>query len=514
MSSPTGHAAEKSYFHHFIPQFILRKYSDYVDPHPETLVRDKAIEKARKKAKNRANVKILDLRDGYEKAQLRRCKASKIMGVPDMYQDADPACIDVNEIEKKLSDLEQQASKILRQIETDFLQGKAASQLVRSDKDTLRRFFSIMLFRNRTIHGKYEKSTDDYNADDREMVLQYMQKEGFTTPKAVWLANIRAFLDVRLDHDDARWSAELLRRALPLDAAWFIDKMTGTFLSFCTPQESSDEFILTQNAYSIFEGPNTSQGWTDWHTFAPINHKLLVIMRRNVLQSIFVSDGNSEQLVEKWEKQRHATIEKLAAVFEDRSDTQSLLQDLPIYRPQISYGARTGVEDGQITNRITTGLRDDDTFLFKFYPLSTNHVQRINSFFLEEALDTQAIVYKSDTGLRRALEAYLETNSTYYKLVKSIPGEGGFRNIMKIPRNGRSVIQFGYPFEYRHERYLQTLERLAKQIGSQIEARYSVTVPKALGLSPRWPSEFSKRYRMLGRLIHICVVCMPNQIAL
>jgi hypothetical protein len=47
----------------------------------------------------------------------------------------------------------------------------------------------------------------------------------------------------------------------------------------------SDEFILTENAYGVFEGPNSYQGWTDWHVFAPTNPRLLVVMRQNILES-------------------------------------------------------------------------------------------------------------------------------------------------------------------------------------------------------------------------------------
>src|SRR6266536_1096192 len=98
--------------------------------------------------------------------------------------------------------------------------------------------------------------------------MKYMEEKGFEDPKTVWLANIRAFLDVTLGHDDERWIEEISQKAYPLDARWFVGHLTTTFLSFCCPTaDSFDEFVLTQNGYSIFEGPSEEDQWTDWHVF-------------------------------------------------------------------------------------------------------------------------------------------------------------------------------------------------------------------------------------------------------
>lgn len=41
----------------------------------------------------------------------------------------------------------------------------------------------------------------------------------------------------------------------PADAALFIFHAQHSYMVFCTPAEKDDEFILTDQAYNLFEGP-------------------------------------------------------------------------------------------------------------------------------------------------------------------------------------------------------------------------------------------------------------------
>lgn len=77
-----------------------------------------------------------------------------------------------------------------------------------------------MMYRNRTFANRYEKSTEDYNSNDRDSMLAYMKEKGFDKPRDVWFHNIHAFLDVSLSRE---WGKEIIDRAYPADAQWFIN---------------------------------------------------------------------------------------------------------------------------------------------------------------------------------------------------------------------------------------------------------------------------------------------------
>ncbi len=78
------------------------------------------------------------------------------------------------------------------------------------------------------------------------------------------------------------------------------------FMAICTPSDPRDEFIVTDNCYHIFEGPNHVQlrpeaaktddgAWTSFHEFAPISPKL----RLSCGASSSHRDKSSSQLKQK-----------------------------------------------------------------------------------------------------------------------------------------------------------------------------------------------------------------------
>jgi hypothetical protein len=185
-----------------------------------------------------------------------------------------------------------------------------------------------MLYRNRTFENRYEKSREDYNAEDRVPMMRYMEEKGSQVPKAVCFANIRAFIDVPLGNDISRWAEEILERAFPLDAQWFITHWTSTFLSFCCPAaDSSDEFVLPENAFDIFDGLREEQQWTDWHVFTPISPHIIIVLRKNILQ---------KNVLPELENSRQKILKSILSIcFEDPCAAQSSLIDLPLEKPQI-----------------------------------------------------------------------------------------------------------------------------------------------------------------------------------
>jgi hypothetical protein len=90
----------------------------------------------------------------------------------------------------------------------------------------------------------------------------------------------------------------------------------------------------------------------------------------------------------------------------DRLRANSCLEDLPISKARNSYtnmvNGRLVLADGEDGT-----LRSGDKFCFRFFLISTNHVNTINSIMLEESCAISTIVFKSKVSARRALEFYL-----------------------------------------------------------------------------------------------------------
>jgi hypothetical protein len=74
---------------------------------------------------------------------------------------------------------------------------------------------------------------------------------------------------------------ELRKCIYPHDADRFIIQSQMTYLSLCTPSAQDDEYVLTENAYNIHEGPNSflisqdtgesvTKCYTGFHVFAVI----------------------------------------------------------------------------------------------------------------------------------------------------------------------------------------------------------------------------------------------------
>lgn len=259
--------------------------------------------------------------------------------------------------------LEQPVSKIIESIEKDFIDGKTATVVARPQKDLLRKFIFIMAYRNRKFYQRFGGEEDDYDSNDRAELLAYMHEKGFSKPKDVWLNNIRAFIDVDLQKEDECWKGWLMDRAYPSDAGWFWKNMTNSYLCFCTPKDIDEEFVLTQNAYGIFEGPCDHRSWTDWHTFAPVNHRLVIISRSQYLGGI---PNIPSRLAKAFAEVQRNVVKAVTSLYEDSAEAHSWLADLPVSRPIPSYMTLRSSPDNDL---LSHKLAPEDTFTFRFFAL-------------------------------------------------------------------------------------------------------------------------------------------------
>jgi hypothetical protein len=140
--------------------------------------------------------------------------------------------------------------------------------------------------------------------------------------------------------------------------------------------------------------------------------------------------------------------------------------------------------------------RSNHKFCFRFFPISTEHVNKMNCVMLEESCKISTIVFKSQLAARKTLEYYL-----------SMPSERGKTRNFKVVGAGPDDPRLAC---------LKKLEQAAKQLGSDTTAVYQLQMSevtedgefnvlaemlaKAL---PKEPTQLMKLYAKLGQLIAV-----------
>jgi hypothetical protein len=432
-------------------------------------------------------------------AELTETPVSRTFGLTDMYRDFADAT-NQHYLEEQLSRLESRAGETISKIRKAFEAGERDIWITRLDRDVLRKFLFIMKYRGSTAHKRfYHQGTESYSADDREKLLKYMREKGYQKPVDVWFANIKAILELKMD-PKGEWMTELKKCVYPDDAEWCIMHMQMMYLALCTPSGQDDEFLLTENAYSIHEGPvslnidqatgeSTVTCYTEFHVFAPISPKLIIVLRSFVLP---VAEEDTNENIRRY---RETMFQLNAIQHNDPLTANSMFEDLPVTKARNSY---TRVVDGRLVllDGEDGSHRSDHKFCFRFFPISTEHVNKMNRVMLNESYKISTIVFKSQLGLRKTLEYYLSLppgrDKTY-----------NFKTVGAGPDGPRLAC-------------LKKLEQVAKQLGSDTTAVYQSQVLEvteedefnalaemlAKGL-PKEPSQFMKLYAKLGQLIAV-----------
>jgi len=427
------------------------------------------------------------------KATINETAVGRTFGLTDMYRDFADAT-NQHYLEDQLSKLESRVGEIISTIRKAFEAQDRDLWLTRPERDILRKFLFIMKYRGSTMHKRfYHEGAEGYNADDRERLLQYMQEHGFKKPVDVWFDNIKGMLDLKME-PDGRWISDLQERIYPDDAQWFIAHTQMMYLAFCTTSIDDDEFLLTENAYSIHEGPNSYRldpqtgehiptAYTEYHVFAVISPKLIMVLR-SVLLPVPEEDNNKK--IDDWRKSMYKlNIDQHSYPML----SGSVLADLPITKASNSYSKI--VDDGIALLEGEDGTpRADHKFCFRFFPLGTDHVNKINTIMLEESTRISHIVFRSYSGARKVFEHYL-----------SLPVESGFKYVPNVPdvSDDPRVV------------FLKKLEKAVKQMGSSVTASYQTQGTELIEERnneawgevfekhlPNEPTDFMKLYNNLG----------------
>jgi hypothetical protein len=425
-------------------------------------------------------------------AELIETPVSRTFGLVDMYRDLEGAA-NQHYLEEQLSRLESRTGQIIHKIRKAFEAGEREVWITRPDRNMLRKFLFIMKYRGTGQHRRfYHQNAEGYSEDDREPLLTYMREKGYQKPIDVWFDNIKVMLELKMD-PEGEWMEELRKRVYPDDAEMYIAHTQMMYLALCTPSAKDDEFLLTENAYSVHEGPNsvlihpdtgesTLGCYTEFHVFSVISPKLIMVLRSFLLP--IPEEDSDEEIKRQRETMLHLNIIKHV----DPLHVRSILEDLPVAKARNSYArlmdGRTVLLDGE-----NGSPRSDHKFCFRFFPISTKHVNKINGIMLEHSDNSATVVFKSRLATRKTLDYYL-----------SMPC-GGFKMVGNAPNDPKLA-------------YLKKLEQAVKQLGSDTTAVYRMQRSKisdsdkfeTLGQMlanhlPEEPTEFMKLYAKLGKLI-------------
>lgn len=397
-------------YQHFVPQFLLRNFS-----HPYRPQKEDHKKSNRSKRKNEKRIypgeRVVNTLDLLEDPPiLREASVNRILGQMDMYRDTSKPSTEQQHIEQMFSKMEARASTLFHKITKAFEQKEEGLWLTREERNLVRKFLFLLKYRGSKFHQRfYHDNAENYEADDRESLWEYMAEKGFKRPTDVWFDNLRTIMELRMD-PEGKWMQDLPKHMFFNDAMWFIEHVQRAYMAICTPVNPSDDFILTDNSYNVFEGPNcfvtdkttgTVEGvaYTALHEFAPISPKLMIILRSHLL-SMPEEDANPN-IKEQRDFYHAIGLDKIY-----NSETKSLLTDLPITKATNNYSkivnGRIHFIEGEDGKH-----RKHHKFCFKYFPVDSEHVHIINGIFLQNAYVCSKVVFGTKDSLSRTLEAHL-----------------------------------------------------------------------------------------------------------
>jgi hypothetical protein len=449
----------KTEYQHYIPQFLLRNFS-----HPYH--GEKSTKKQRRAKRKQTNTSpriypgepmLNAINLDKDPPELVQIPVKRTFGQPDIYENESKFNHQEQiRIEEKLSRLESAASKIINKINGAHKFCESEVWISRLEKDTLRKFLFVMKYRGPIFFRRFNhQKAEDYNADDKFQFLEYMRKENFKRPLDVWFHNLTAILDAKIDPEGQR-IRDLGDHIYPGDAMWLYMNVQTMYLVLCTPSNPSEEFIVTENAFSIHEGrvgysvdpvtgETTMGANTEFHVMGVISPSLMMLLRSWFLPEA-MDDSNEE--LRKRKKERCAVVNWPGY---DPGSVRSLLEDLPVIKARSSHIRAT---DGRLVfGESEDGVkRSSDMFCFTFFGLPTRHMQMLNAVMLDQAHHISTIVFQNRAALRKALEYYLDmptqTNGGYS--MKTCSGKADDPMLL----------------------ILKKLEHAAQLLGSNVKAKY------------------------------------------
>ncbi|CAG8585982.1 2605_t:CDS:2 [Cetraspora pellucida] len=370
---------QKDEYHHYIPRFILRNFA--IDNYERIFTSNrKQFNQNQKFWKTKKKGESLQIYDR-DKDQLGISSIARTYGDINMYKDLNHD--DTMHVEKKLANLEEKASKVVR----DIIE---ASQI------------------NGQIDNRFDIVTES-------MIKSFMQEHNLENPQEVWLQNVREILDT--PHEDV----ETNLRVFPVDKMDYKMRIIDCFLAIWQAGEN-DEFIMTTNAFGIFEGINmiTPMGPIQhaFHWFYVISPKLLL-----VLCDFRFREGIGFESLDRFYGSKHRSIfgnvphpppiPEYVNISQSKLKPDSESDDTLDWLAKDHWDKQTGIK-----------RQPNDKFTFTFVKVNSATVHLVNSILLNEATpDLQVSVL--------SLSYLYKTIVKYNKSVKDTSTLQNFSNMKK-----------------------------------------------------------------------------------
>ncbi|KAF4983428.1 hypothetical protein FZEAL_1157 [Fusarium zealandicum] len=398
-------------YQHFIPQFLLKNYSrPFSCPNAKGRAK-KCKGHKHEKLKYPGDPIVNLLRLTSEPFKLDVAPVARVFGQWDMYEDIkNTTNTEHRRIEGMFGRMEVQASRIFRKITNAFNDGKPNLWLTRDERNLLRKFLFLLKYRGSAFHQRfYHLDSESYSEVDKELLHDFMEKRGFERPLDVWFHNLEVIMSLEMD-PNKEWTEKIKQEVFHGDAMWFIMHVEYSYMAICTPETSEEEFILTDNAYNIFEGPNSfvedsktgkraGDAWVNLHEFAPISPKLMLVLRSCLIPS--PEEEDFPQIKEENTEMRRLVFGEVLA-----DNIPSILRDLPVEKASNNY---TEMVNGKLALKPgrNNSFHKDDRFRFSFFPVETRHVRLINGILLDNSYINTTIAFGTERVFLNTLDWFL-----------------------------------------------------------------------------------------------------------
>ncbi|CAG8808964.1 23987_t:CDS:2, partial [Dentiscutata erythropus] len=298
----------------------------------------------------------------------------------------------VMHVENELSFLERKASKIIRNI-LEKSQNESQIVLLRKDLNNLRKFLFIMGYRKPHRCSQFTKEKFDYPTWLK--LKEFMNQCNLRNAREVWLQNIIQIL--KTPHKEVKDNPLIFE----IDRDDYQQRMFDYFLVIWQAGES-DEFLMTNNGFGIFEG--VSEELTKGLPFQFAYHFFYVISPKLVLVLCHSSFRQGSE-----EFQKYFLQEKMGfshSIFENvphPTATPNYVSQK--FSPQCTHSS--GMQFDIAMNSIGLRRRNNVTFTFPFVKITSSAVHLVNSILLNETHEQDLIVsFISPSSLYKTIVKY------------------------------------------------------------------------------------------------------------
>ncbi|KAF0556432.1 hypothetical protein F8M41_015345 [Gigaspora margarita] len=365
LERPKRPIPDKEQKHHYIPRFILRNFA--INNYERKFVMSPNYQHQVLSYKN--NKYYLHLQT-YNRAdnQLGVSLIRDTYEYQNMYIDLNNE--KVMHIENELSVLERKASKVIRDI-IEKSQNECQISLLRKDLNNLRKFLFIMDYRK--PHRCSQFSKERFNYPTWLKIKEFIQQCNLQNAREVWLQNIIQIL--KTPHKEVKDNPLIFE----IDRDEYIQRMVNYYLVIWQAGES-DEFLMTNNGFGIFEGITGVKGLPfqfAYHCFYVISPKLVL-----VLCHISFRKG----------------VEFNRYILQEEMFNRSIFDNAP--HPPATPNYVSQKDDANSSNMPYSNMQfdlirrrdDNDIFTFPFTKITSSTVHLVNSILLNETHEKDLIV--------------------------------------------------------------------------------------------------------------------------